>query len=177
MGFDDAKAFQGRAYSGMRVGGAHSWQYPDGRWHERKVAPDRWDFRFESTKRRRHGAPEGSGAEPGSMYHWYVLAHQRVRKIDQDTYATFMEGTKWKLGHRRPHWRKWSSEYPEQPSARRKLIEVLEATLAQLRDEEDERRLRLEAALDPIVYDGVPGEGPDAAQVHLGDYAPDLNEE
>lgn len=167
MGYDDAKSFGGRAYSGMSIGGEHSWLYPDGQWRERKVAPDRWDFSFRSTKRRRRAAPEGSGAQPGTMFHWYVMAHQRVRKVDQDTYATFMEGTKWKVGHRRPHWRRWSSEYDEQVAARDKLIRVLEETLDRLKAEAAAGAPPIEGALDPAVYrQSVPEVAP-PEQFHL----------
>jgi hypothetical protein len=62
------------------------------------------------------------------------LAHQRVRKIDADTYNTMMSGVKYKIAHKRPHWRKWSSDYPDQPSDTEKLIQVLEETLARLRE-------------------------------------------
>lgn len=151
MSYDGAKTFEGRAYSGMSVGGRHDWDYPDGRWQEKKVAPDQWSFSFRSTKRRRRHAPAGSGAPPGTMFHWYVLAHQRVRKVDEDTYQTFMEGSKWKLAHRRPNWRKWSSEYHRNPSARKKAIEVLRAALEELEKDERTRQPRLEAMLDPTV--------------------------
>lgn len=134
MAYNDLKRFQGQAYSGMSVGGEHRWIYPRGTWHEKKVAPDRWDFNFTSFKEREEGAPEGSGAPPGTQYHWYLLAHQRVKKIDQDTYATFMEGQKYKVAHRRPYWRHWSTEYPGQASERERLIAILEDALARLRE-------------------------------------------
>ncbi|HMA05855.1 MAG TPA: hypothetical protein VKO45_08015 [Methanomicrobiales archaeon] len=133
MAFDDLKEFQGRIYSGMAVGGEHLWVYPEGIWEERKVAPDRWDFRFSSLKRRARSAPEGSGAPVGTGYHWFILAHQRVRKRDKDTYETLMEGIKFKVAHRRPHWRFWSTEYPDHESEREILIRILEAQLEQLR--------------------------------------------
>ena len=69
----------------------------------------------------------------GTEYHWYILAHQRVRKIDADSYTTFMSGLKYKVAHKRPHWRKWSSEYPEQPSERQRLTAILEETLEGMR--------------------------------------------
>ena len=133
MAFDDLKTCNGRAYSGMSVGGTHEWEYPDGIWRERKVAPDRWTFTFRSAKRRMRKAPEGSGALPGTQYHWFILAHQRVRKLDQDTYATVMEGIKFKVAHRRPHWRRWSTEYPDQEPEREVLIRILEEQLAELK--------------------------------------------
>jgi len=87
MGYDDLKEFEGEEYTGMSVGGEHSWIYPHGLWRERKVAPDRWEFTFTSLKERERSAPEVSGVPPKTQYHWYILAHQRVRKIDQDTFV------------------------------------------------------------------------------------------
>src|SRR2546426_8454139 len=75
----------GETYSGMAVGGEHTWLYPNGLWKETKVAPDRWDFTFSSLKERERSAPPGSGVPVGTQYHWYILAHQRVRKIDADS--------------------------------------------------------------------------------------------
>ena len=132
MAYDDLKEFEGETYTGVAVGGEHTWLYPNGLWRETKVAPDRWDFTFSSLKERERSAPPGSGVPVGTQYHWYILAHQRVRKIDADSYTTLMSGVKYKIAHKRPHWRKWSSEYPEQPSETEKLIYVLEETLASL---------------------------------------------
>ena len=133
MSFDDLKEFNGQSYSGMAVGGSHTWRYTDAIWREQKVAPDRWDFTFKSVKRRGQAAPRGSGVPPNTLYHWYLLAHQRVRKIDEDSYATFMSGFKYKIAHKRPHWRKWSDEYPDQEPERERLIAILERQLAELR--------------------------------------------
>lgn len=147
MGYDDVKEFHGAKYTGMPIGGQHRWIYPRGVWRERKVAPDRWEFTFSSMKERERRAPAESGASRDAQYHWYVLGHQRVRKIDEDTYSTFMSGHKYKVAHKRPHWRKWSSEYADQPSEREKVIAILEATLAQLRgnpSEEDVPEVRVE---------------------------------
>jgi integrase len=47
---------------------------------EKKVAPDKWEFIYNTNKRRAWQAPEGSGVPVGSEYHWYILAHQNVRK-------------------------------------------------------------------------------------------------
>lgn len=119
----------------MAVGGRHIWEYTGGLWDERKVAPDRWDFTFSSQKRRTRGAPEGSGVPPGTQYHWYIMAHQRVRKLDQDAYETFMEGVKYKVAHKRPHWRGWSTEYPDHEPEREILARILEEQLVKLKDE------------------------------------------
>ena len=155
MAYDDVKEHEGRTYAGMPVGGEHIWDYPDGRWHERKVDPERWDFTFRSTKRRTRPAPEGSGAPVGTEYHWYMLAHQRVRKLDADTYATFMEGVKHKVAHKRPHWHRWSSEYPGRPSERERVLGILDAAAAQLRAQPEPQR-RLEHF---FAGGGTPDEG------------------
>ena len=134
MAFDDTKTFQGKVYSGMSIGNTHLWEYPHGLWQEQKVAPDRWVFSFRSEKKRARKAPEGSGALPGTEYHWFILAHQKVRKLDQDTYETFMEGVKYKVAHKRPSWRHWSTEYPDNEPEREILIRILEAYLADLKE-------------------------------------------
>lgn len=137
MGYDDVKTHDGERYAGMAVGGTHDWDYPDGRWREEKRAPDRWDFSFESEKRRRDPAPEGSGADPGTGFRWYILARQKVEKLDANTYATRMSGRKWKVAHRRPYWERWSCEYPDQAPARDRVIGILEETLERLRAERE----------------------------------------
>jgi hypothetical protein len=133
VAYGDLKEFGGKVYSGMAIGGEHSWLYPNGLWQERKVAPDRWTFAFSSLKRRARSAPEGSGAPVGTGYHWFILAHQKVRKLDKDSYETSMEGIKFKIAHKRPHWRDWSTEYPDQEPEREILIRILEEELEQLR--------------------------------------------
>src|SRR2546422_40566 len=102
--------------------------------YNRRHKSFRWDVTFQSIKERERSAPPGSGVPVGTQYHWYILAHQRVRKIDADSYTTLMSGVKYKIAHKRPHWRKWSSEYPDQPAETERLINVLEETLARLRE-------------------------------------------
>lgn len=117
---------------GMPVGGRHVWNYPNGCWKERKVDPATWVFSFESLKKRTRAAPEKSGAPVSTEYHWYILADQRVRKVDKDSYETLMEGVKHKLSHKRPHWRKWSSQYDDNISDRDRIILILEGMLKRL---------------------------------------------
>jgi hypothetical protein len=160
MAYDDLKEFRGQTYSGMSVGGRHTWIYPNGVWQEDKVAPDRWEFTFSSRKERERSAPEGSGVPDGTQFHWFILAHQRVWKIDKDSYTTFMDGAKYKLAHKRPHWRKWSSEYPDQESERERLIAILETTLADLRRESRESPALLhEIEERDLLQDQVGGPG------------------
>jgi len=140
VAFDDMKTFEGKVYSGMPIGGTHDWEYPNGVWHEEKVAPDRWVFSFRCEKKRVRKAPQGSGALPGTQYHWFILAHQRVRKLDQDTYGTVMQGVKYKIAHKRPYWRRWNTEYPESKPEREILVRVIEKYLEELRAEGDLER-------------------------------------
>jgi len=159
VAYDDPKESGGKIYTGMAVGGRHAWMYPDGLWQERKVTPDRWVFTFSSLKKRTRGAPEGSGVPVGTGFHWFILAHQRVRKKDKDTYETFMEGVKYKVAHRRPHWRGWSTDYPDHEPERKILIRILEEELAALRS----------GAGPGVLEDrGVPGAGVGAGVEPIG---------
>lgn len=137
MGYDDIKRHDGETYSGMPVGATHDWIYPDGRWRERKLDPDRWAIRFEATKERRDPAPEGSGAMIGSRYDWLVVGHQVVEKLDKDRYRTRLTGRKWKVAHKRPYWKQWSTGYDDQPSRQAIVARILETLLAELEAGED----------------------------------------
>ena len=75
-GYNALKSFNGQVYSGMAIGGSHTWNYDQGQWKETKVEPDLWKIDFETKKRRARNAPKGSGAPVGTEYHWLVVAHQ-----------------------------------------------------------------------------------------------------
>ena len=75
-GFNALKSFHGQVYSGMAIGGSHTWNYDQGVWKETKVEPDLWKIDYETTKRRARNAPRGSGAPVGTEYHWLIVAHQ-----------------------------------------------------------------------------------------------------
>ena len=116
------KEFEGRRYTGMRVGRRHKWNYDAGVWTEGKVTPDQWEIHYAVTKRRVGRAPEGSGVPVGTGYHWYVLAHQNVTKLNANEYTTSMTGMKFKLAHRRADKGTWSASVQAQ---RRYLIKIL----------------------------------------------------
>jgi hypothetical protein len=137
MAYGDEKDYGGRKYRGMKVGGVHRWTYPDGQWTERKVSPQRWEIGFTSLKRRRTRAPDKSGAEVGSGYHWFIVAHQWAGKLDANTYATQMEGTKHLIAFRKPGWRGWTTQQRGHTSARLRTIMALEEILAELREAQD----------------------------------------
>jgi hypothetical protein len=130
--YNEYKKFEGRQYTGMRVGGTHHWYYDRGEWKEKKVAPDKWEFTYAANKRRAWNAPEGSGVTVGTEYHWYILADQNVRKLDANSYTTSMKGLKYKLAHKRVGINRWSLTENAQ---KEQLIKILEEYIAQLKGE------------------------------------------
>ncbi len=134
-GYDAFKEYEGRRYTGMKIGRSHKWQYAAGEWKETKVTPDKWQFQYGVPKRRAGHAPEGSGVPVGTQYHWYIMAHQTVTKIDANTYTTEMAGIKYKLAHKRADKAAWSATDRGQ---RKRLIALLEETIAELRREPEE---------------------------------------
>jgi len=130
--YNEFKEFEGKKYSGMRVGGSHIWYYDKGEWKEKKIAPDKWEFSYVVTKRRAWHAPEGSGVPVDTEYHWYILADQNVRKIDANSYTTSMTGLKYKLAHKRTERERWNITDNAQ---RERLIQILQETIVQLKNE------------------------------------------
>lgn len=68
---------------------------------ERLTTDGASEFTYAVPKRRAGHAPPGSGVPVDTEYHWDILAHQNVRKLDENTYTTAMTGLKYKLAHRR----------------------------------------------------------------------------
>jgi len=146
VSYNAIKEFEGGKYTGMRVGGSHSWYYHEGEWNETKVTPDKWQFTYAVNKRRKWNAPEGSGAPVGTEYHWYILAHQNVRKLNANEYTTSMTGIKYKLAHRRAASEEWSAS---ERARLRQLITIFEENIIQLQHELGEAGNELGA--EPIV--------------------------
>jgi hypothetical protein len=116
----------------MKVGRSHKWYYDKGEWKEKKITPDKWEFTYAVNKRRAGQAPEGSGVPVGTEYHWYILAHQNVRKLDANNYTTSMTGLKYKLAHKRAEKEKWNASDNAQ---RKRLMHILEELIGQLKRE------------------------------------------
>jgi hypothetical protein len=133
--YNEYKDFKGRKYTGMKVGRSHKWYYNKGEWREKKITPDQWDFTFSVDKKRAGQAPEGSGVPVGTEYHWYILAHQNVKKIDGNRYTTAMTGIKYKLAHKRVEQGFWNTTERAQ---KKRLIQILERLTVQLKDEINE---------------------------------------
>jgi hypothetical protein len=129
--YNEYKEFEGRKYTGMKVGRSHKWYYDKGEWKEKKITPDKWEFTYAVNKKRAGQAPEGSGVPVGTEYHWYILAHQNVRKLDANSYATSMTGLKYKLAHRRAEKDKWNATDNAQ---RKRLIQILQELIDQLKN-------------------------------------------
>ena len=132
-GYNEYKEFEGKKYTSMRVGGTHQWYYDTGEWKEKKITPDKWEFTYSVRKTRAWQAPEGSGVPVGTEYHWYILAHQNVRKLDANSYTTSMTGLKYKLAHKGVGREKWSSTDDAQ---RKRLIQILQEFIDQLKTKE-----------------------------------------
>lgn len=75
-GYNALKTHHGQLYSGMAIGGSHTWKYDPGVWKETKEEPDLWRIDYQTTKRRARNAPKGSGAPVGTEYHWLIVGHQ-----------------------------------------------------------------------------------------------------
>ncbi len=148
--YNAVKEFEGKKYTGMRVGGSHSWYYRQGEWNETKVAPDKWQFTYTVNKRRKWDAPEGSGASVGTEYHWYILARQSVRKLDANEYTTSMTGLKYKLAHRRAASEEWSAS---ERARLRRLIRIFEENIIRLQQElgEADKLTAVPPEAEPIV--------------------------
>jgi hypothetical protein len=131
--YNSYKTYGGKQYTGMKIGRSHKWYYDKGEWKEKKVAPDDWQFTYAVTKRRAGKAPEGSGAPVGTEYHWYIIAHQHVKKMNANDYTTSLTGVKYKVAHKRADKEKWSSSDNAQ---RKRVIRILQQMIVQLEEEQ-----------------------------------------
>lgn len=127
--YNAAKQFGARQYTGMRIGGHHTWHYDQGLWKESKLTPDIWRLNYTVMKRRVGKAPQGSGAKVGTGYHWFIFAHQIVEKQNADDYTTSMKGLKVKLAHKRADKGSWNASAAAQ---RKVLINFLKDMLQEL---------------------------------------------
>src|SRR4051812_20659697 len=143
--YNEFKEFEGKQYTGMKVGRHHKWYYDKGEWKEKKITPDEWEFTYAVTKRRAGKAPEGSGVPVGTEYHWYIMAHQNVRKLDANNYSTAMTGIKFKIAHKRSDKNNWSASENAQ---RKRLMKILRQMLHQLEEEEFQANQLKKAQID-----------------------------
>jgi hypothetical protein len=130
VSYNEFKEYEGQRYTGMKIGRSHKWHYDPGDWKETKITPDLWQIGYAVTKRRAGRAPEGSGVPVGTEYHWYVLAHQNVTKLNANDYTTSLSGLKFKIAHKRAGAEKWSATPRTQ---RKRMITFLEGVIADLK--------------------------------------------
>jgi hypothetical protein len=130
--YDRFKEYEGQKYTGMRIGRNHKWYYDKGEWKETKITPDLWQISYAVNKRRVGRAPEGSGVPLGTEYHWYVLAHQNVRKLNANEYTTSLAGLKFKIAHKRAASDKWNATPKTQ---RKRMVKFLRDVIRDLERE------------------------------------------
>jgi hypothetical protein len=130
--YNQYKFYNGKQYTGMKIGRSHTWLYDQGQWKEKKITPERWEIDYSVVKRRKGRAPEGSGVPVGTQYHWFILAHQYVSKLNANDYTTELKGLKLKVAHKRASSDKWSITKKGQ---RKKLIAMLKDFIRELESE------------------------------------------
>lgn len=135
VSYDEFKEYEGQRYTGMKVGRSHKWYYDQGEWKEKKITPDLWQFSYAVTKRRAGRAPEGSGVPVGTEYHWYILGHQNVHKLNANDYTTSLTGLKFKIAYKKAGSEKWSASAKAQ---RRRMIKFLHDVIDDLEKQESE---------------------------------------
>jgi hypothetical protein len=141
------KKYGDKQYSGMSVGRSHKWYYDKGEWHETKITPDLWEISYTVKKRRAGKAPKGSGVPKGTGYHWFIIPHQNVNKLNLDDYSTTLNGLKYKLAHKRADKEKWNISATAQ---RKHLIAFLKNIIQQLKTSP----LKFEFQYEGIDYTG-----------------------
>jgi hypothetical protein len=134
------KEFEGRRYTGMKIGRGHKWHYDPGVWSEKKITQDEWEINYSVTKRRAGKAPEGSGVPVGTQYHWYIIAHQVVSKLNANDYSTSLTGLKFKLAHKRADKETWSASTKAQ---QKKTVQILRQIAAELEQQLTEQEKKV----------------------------------
>ena len=102
------------------------------------MTPDEWDITYSVVKRRAGKAPKGSGVPIGTGYHWFILSHQFVHKLNEDDYSTTMTGIKLKIAHKRASKNKWNIS---DAGKRKQLIKMLKAFVARLEKEPEKAEI------------------------------------
>ena len=132
VSYNEFKTYEGQRYTGMKIGRSHTWNYDPGVWKEKKITPDLWQISYAVTKRRKGRAPEGSGVPVGTAYHWYIVAHQNVEKLNANDYTTSLTGLKFKIAHKRAGSEKWSATPKTQ---KKRMIQFLQQLIDELQRE------------------------------------------
>jgi hypothetical protein len=147
--YDRYKHHGEQQYTGMKVGGTHKWYYDQGEWRERKVTPDDWKIFYKTIKRRAGKAPDEAGVPVGTEYNWLVIAHQRVDKLDANSYMTCLEGRKFKVAHKRAGKDAWNVS---EKSQRKRVIAYLEQLLEELKAADEHARVPWTVGEEERIY-------------------------
>lgn len=147
VSYNEFKEYEGQRYTGMKVGRSHKWYYDKGEWREKKITPDLWQINYAVTKRRAGHAPEGSGVPVGTEYHWYIVAHQNVAKINANDYTTSMTGLKFKVAYKKADNGKWSAS---QNAQRKRMIKFLRDVIDDLEKQQPEEAEPVKAAMKKL---------------------------
>lgn len=147
--YNKLKEYKGKRYTGMKVGGRHKWYYDKGEWRERKKAPNEWEVFYKTTKRRAGKAPEGSGAPEGTAYNWLIVAHQRVDKLDANSYKTQLSGKKFKVAHLRAKKGEWNVKEKTQ---RKNVIEFLEKVIEDIKETDEDEEVPYSVNEEERIY-------------------------
>lgn len=147
--YDRYKKYHGEEYTGMKVGGTHKWYYDRGEWRERKLTPDDWKIYYKTTKRRAGKAPDESGVPVGTEYNWLIVSHQRVSKLDANSYMTCMEGRKFKVAHKRANKDVWNVSEKTQ---RKHVIAYLEQLINEIKAADEDAMLPWTVGEQERVY-------------------------
>ena len=88
------KNTKGNIIPACEIGRSHKWSCPmnKGEWKRKtKITRDPWRIFYSVIKRRADKDTKGSGAKVGTAYHWSILAHQRVEKLNGNDYSTYYQ--------------------------------------------------------------------------------------
>src|SRR5215212_408519 len=132
--YNEYKEFEGKQYTGMKVGRGHKWYYDKGEWKEKKITPDKWEFTYAVNKRDQGMLQKAQVFQlEQNIIGIYLHTHQNVRKLDANNYTTSTTGLKYKLAHKRAEKEKWNTTDNLQ---RKRLIQILEELIVQLKREQ-----------------------------------------
>lgn len=104
------KLIQRRLFrEGVKQGYVHEWDYPNGRWIEKKISKRDWVFKFASAKHKTNQRKTRGKIQPPINFRilWKIDALQTAIKTGRGEYQTQMVGKKTILGFYDPTKNKW----------------------------------------------------------------------
>src|SRR3989442_7802655 len=86
MAYDDLKEFEGETYTGVAIGGEHTWLYPNGLWRAKKGRAAPWVVTMPPIKKAGTRAPPRSGGPGGTRESPELPARPRGPEDDAHQY-------------------------------------------------------------------------------------------